>query len=307
MSKILVVGSINMDMVVRTAHMPAPGETVLGWDFKTIPGGKGANQAVGISRLGGQVVMIGKLGRDEFGQTLRDTLHKEQIDVSHIRFSDDAPNGIALITLDGAGQNCIVVASGANMALTPEEVIESWQQIKPVDVVVTQLEIPVGCVMAAAKVAKEAGAKVILIPAPAQDLPDELLSRVDILVPNESELELLTAEKICHEQQAEAAARRMLEKGVGQVVLTLGSRGALVVEREKVAIKLSPYQVDVVDTTAAGDAFVAGLAFKVAEGAPLLDATNFGNAAGALAVTQLGAQPAMPTLKKVENLLNTKI
>jgi ribokinase len=305
MANILVLGSINMDMVVRAKHLPAPGETVLGRDFKTIPGGKGANQAVGIARLGAQVAMCGKLGEDEFGQALRDNLVAEGIDVSQIRVAEEAPSGIAIITLDEAGQNSIVVASGANMKIAPEEVISAWKNINHVDVVVMQLEIPLECVVAAAGLAKESGAKVILNPAPARALPSELLSVVDVLVPNESETEILTGEKIEDDAQAEMAADSLLAKGVKQVVLTLGSRGALVVEQGQEAVFLPAFPVKVIDTTAAGDAFVAGLSVRLAEGASLAEAANFGNAAGAIAVTRLGAQPAMPTRSEVEKLLNT--
>lgn len=304
MARVLVIGSINMDMVVRAEHLPTPGETVLGRDFQTIPGGKGANQAVGAARLGAQVAMYGKLGKDEFGQVLRDNLTAEGIDVTQIGVAEDVPSGIAIITLDETGQNSIVVASGANMQINPEEVITAWNNIKPVDVVVMQLEIPVACVTAAARVAKESGAKVVLNPAPARALPDDLLSMVDVLVPNESETEILTGEKIEDDHQAIMAAGKLLAKGVGHVILTLGSRGAMVVEQNKEAVILPPHSVDVVDTTAAGDAFVAGLSVRLAEKAYLVEAARFGNAAGALAVTRLGAQPAMPTREEVEKLLN---
>ncbi len=305
MSHIIVVGSLNMDLVVRAPHLPIPGETVLGNDFQTIPGGKGANQAVGAARLGANVTMIGCVGNDDFGKSLRANLQKEGVDTTHILTIPDSPTGIAAITLDEDGQNCIVVASGANMKLTPEDVEKAFSQIEKVDVVILQLEIPLDCVEAAARLGQERGAKIVLNPAPARQLSDILLSQTDVLVPNESETSPLTDLPVDTPSQAETAAQSLFDKGVGSVILTLGSRGALVLDGNSPATQLSPHQVDVIDTTAAGDAFVAGLSVGLGEGMSLVEAAKLGNATGALAVTKLGAQPAMPTQEEVSSLCNS--
>lgn len=302
MTKIVVVGSLNMDLVVRAPHLPAPGETVLGRGFQTVPGGKGANQAVGIARLGAEVIMVGRVGADDFGNALRANLEKEGINATHILTDEFAPTGIATITLDETGQNSIVVASGANMQLTPEDVKKAFEQIQDVDVIVLQLEIPQDCVEAAARLGQDLGAKVVLNPAPARQLNDILLSQTDVLVPNESETSLLTGLPVETDSQAKAAAQALFKKGVGSVVLTLGSRGALVLDGKMPAIKLFPHQVDVVDTTAAGDAFVAGLSVGLGEKMSLVEAAKLGNATGALAVTKMGAQPSMPRKEDIERV-----
>lgn len=312
MPHIVVVGSINMDLVVRAPVHPAPGETVLGSDFHTIPGGKGANQAVAASRLcgrmaapsGSTVSMIGRVGRDEFGKSLLENLRKEKINTDSISIDPEAASGIAMITLNAAGQNTIVVASGANMRLTPDMVQEAWKQLGKIDVVVMQLEISVDCVVEAAILANDCGAKVILNPAPARELPDELYHLIDVIAPNETETGKLTGLPVGTPGEVERAARRLLSKGVGAVVLTLGSRGAFVMDKSGITTRLENHQVRVVDTTAAGDAFIGGLAAGLAEGAPLIRAAELGNAAGALAVTRLGAQPSMPTRPEVEQLLS---
>jgi ribokinase len=306
MSHIVVVGSLNMDLVVRTPHMPIPGETVLGRDFRTIPGGKGANQAVGAARLGAQVSMVGRVGADGFGETLRANLQANGIDTTHVLTDTKAPSGVALITLDATGQNTIVVASGTNMCLTPADVCAAFTQTGKVDVVVLQLESPLECVLEAARQGKARGAKIVLNPAPAQPLSDALLALVDVLVPNESEAALLSGQHVDTPEQAENAARQLFARGVGAVVLTLGSRGALLVSPSAPGIHFPPYNVQVIDTTAAGDAFVAALSVGIADELPLEKAVQQANAAGALAVTKMGAQPSMPTKKEVDELITYK-
>jgi len=300
MPHIVVVGSLNMDLVVRTPHMPAPGETVLGDDFQTILGGKGANQAVAAARLGARVSMVGRVGQDAFGEALLDNLQAEGVDVRYVPVDDAAPSGVALITVDETGQNSIVVASGANWRLTAGDVQTALSEIGDFDVLVMQLESPLPAVEAAARFAHEQGARVVLNPAPAQALPTDLLALVDVLIPNESETSLLTRLPVESMSQADEAAQALLSQGVGAVVLTLGSRGALVVEPDWEAVHLPSHAVEVVDTTAAGDAFVAGFATHWAEGANLVEAARWGNAAGALAVTKMGAQPSAPTRDEVE-------
>jgi ribokinase len=305
MKHILVVGSINMDLVVRVPQMPVPGETVLGDAFQTFPGGKGANQAVGAARLGGQVTMVGKVGEDGFGSELRASMAADGINLEHVTVDPSVSTGIAMITVDETGQNSIVVASGANMALTPKDVTRAWGQLESVDVVVLQLEIPAACNLQAARLGKEMGAKVILNPAPARPLSAELLQLVDVIVPNEKETSLLTGLPVDTLAQVEAAAQVLLKLGVGSVVLTLGSRGALVLEASGAVSRLESHSVEVVDTTAAGDAFVAGLSVRLAQGASLAEAAVFGNASGALAVSRMGAQPSLPTREEALRLVDS--
>ena len=302
MPHIVVVGSLNMDLVVRTHRMPGPGETVLGDDFQTIPGGKGANQAVAAARQGARVSMVGRVGDDAFGQTLRSSLQAEGIDISHVKVDSTAPTGIAMITLDEAGQNSIVVAPGANAQLTAEDVETALNAAGAFDALVMQLETSLPAVQAATRMAHEHGAKIILNPAPAQPVPAELLTLVDVLIPNESETSMLSGLPADSPEQAEEAAQVLLDQGVGAVVLTLGAHGAVVLEPGQEVVHLPPYLVDVVDTTAAGDAFVAALATRWSEGVSLWEAAYCGNKAGALAVTKLGAQPSLPTWAELEQL-----
>jgi len=300
MPHIVVVGSLNMDLVVRTHHMPGPGETVLGDDFQTIPGGKGANQAVAAARQGARVSMVGRVGDDAFGHTLRSSLQSEGVDIGHVKVDSTAPTGIAMITLDGAGQNSIVVAPGANAQLTAEDVETALNAAGAFDALVMQLEISLPVVQAAARMAHEHGAKIILNPAPVQPVPAELLTLVDVLIPNESETSMLSGLPADSPEQAEQAAQVLLDQGVGAVVLTLGAHGAAVLEPGQEVVHLPPHLVDVVDTTAAGDAFVAALATRWSEGISLWEAAHCGNKAGALTVTKLGAQPSLPTRPEVD-------
>jgi len=306
MSHIVIVGSLNMDLVVRVPHMPEPGETVLGVGFQQIPGGKGANQAVGAARMGAKVTMIGRIGSDDFGRELTENLSREGIDISNVTVDENEPSGIAMITVNEQGQNSIVVASGANMALTPEEIRSAWQRINDIDVVVMPLEISLGCIEEAVRLAVQDNVKVVLNPAPAQKLSDELLGNIDVLVPNENETTLLTGLSIESIAEAETAAKKLLDKGSKAVVLTLGSRGALLVRNEIPAEIIAPFEVEVVDTTAAGDAFVAALSVGISDQLSLEDAVYQANAAGALAVTRMGAQPCMPTQSEVQELLENQ-
>ena len=307
MPSVTIVGSLNMDLVVRVAHLPASGETILGRDYHTIPGGKGANQAVAAARLGGVVHMVGRVGQDNYGQTLRSNLSAEGINVEFVQVDLESASGVALITLDEAGSNTIVVAPGANMVLTPHDVFQAFKHIASMDVVVVQMEVSLECVQEAARAGRARGAKVVLNPAPARPLSDDIYKNVDVLVPNETETGLLTGLPVDTLEQAEQAANHLLEMGVGAVVLTLGGRGALVVTPGESSIHIPPHLVQVIDTTAAGDAFVAGLAVGLAEGLNLAEAARLGNSAGAIAVTRLGAQPSMPTRKDVVRMLEGRI
>ncbi len=301
---IVVVGSLNMDLVVRVPHIPAPGETVLGGPFTTVPGGKGANQAVAAARLGAQVTLIGRVGDDAFGEQLLASASAESIDIRHVGRDADAATGVAMITVAADGQNNIAVASGANYRLTAEMVREAWRDLADVDVLVMPLETPLETIDTAVALANEAGAAVVLNPAPARNLPSHILAGVHVLVPNESETAQLSGLPIDSAADTQKAAQRLLAVGVDHVVLTLGSRGALVLNGTSAEFTpIAPFAVDVVDTTAAGDGFVAGLAVALGEERPLVEAAQFANAVGALAVTRHGAQPAMPTRDAVAQLI----
>jgi ribokinase len=303
-AKIIVVGSINMDLVIRSPRIPAPGETIIGGDFRHIPGGKGANQAVAAARLGAQVSMVGRVGWDAFAQSLLDNLAEAGVDHTHVVRDVGTATGVALITVDDAGENTIVLASGANMRLSPADVEAAESAIAAARVLLLQLESPLQAVTRAAEVASAHGVKVILnpAPAPAEPLPAELLALVDVLIPNETETSLLTGLPVGNQSQAEAAAATLREMGVGTLILTLGARGALLAHEEQSEL-IPAFKVTPVDTTAAGDAFVGGLGTALAEGKPLAEAVRWGNAAGALAATQLGAQPSLPSREALEELL----
>jgi ribokinase len=292
---IIVVGSLNMDLVVRAAHLPQPGETILGSDFQTFPGGKGANQAVAAARLGGMVRMVGCIGNDAFGSELAQNLTADNVDHQFVR-RDTAPTGVALITLDSHGQNTIVVASGANFQLSPTDIDAAEALFHQAAVLVLQLESPVPSIQRAIALAARHHIPVILNPAPAQALDRELLAQIDYLIPNQTELTMLTGE---HELAPAAANLRAL--GVGCVIVTLGGDGVYATS-DQGEIRLAAHQVTVVDTVAAGDAFVGGFAVGIAEGMSLADALALGNAAGAIAVTRAGAQPSLPTRAEVEAL-----
>ena len=294
---IVVVGSLNMDLVVRAPRHPQPGETLLGAEFRTFPGGKGANQAVAAARLGGQVKLIGRVGADAFGDALLETCTRDGVDTRHVERLEDAPTGVALITVDDAGQNTIVVVPGANGKLSPPDLLAAAPAFEGASVVVMQLEVPLLTVIYAADLARRHGARVVLNPAPAQPLSATGLEQVDVLIPNQSEAALLTG---C--ASAGDAARRLIALGVRSVVVTMGERGVLIAEGETATL-LPAHQVSVLDTTAAGDAFVGAFAVALAEGRTVLEAAAWGNAAGALAVTRAGAQPSLPARAELERFL----
>jgi ribokinase len=303
MVHVVVVGSINMDLVVSAERIPMPGETVLGHGFNTFPGGKGANQAVAAARQGAAVSFIGCIGVDSFGEELLNGLKAEHIETRNMIVSEDAPSGVALITLDSSGQNSIVVASGANSQLTSRQIRQKAGIFSDADVLLLQLETPLGTMIAAAEQAKEKNVIVVLNPAPAQPLPKELLTLVDVLVPNESETALLTGQPVETMEQVKSGALGLIAQGVASVVVTLGSRGAFLVMEDGSAIHVPSFPVDVIDTTAAGDSFVGAFAVALAGGLSLEKAVLRGCAAGALATTRLGAQPSIPTKKAVDELI----
>ena len=305
MARITVIGSLNMDLVTHAPRIPAPGETVIGGDLATVPGGKGANQAVAAARLGAQVTIVGHVGSDVFATRLLETLAADQIDQRYVTPVEGA-SGVALIVVDAQGQNSIVVASGANAQMTPDDVDAAEEAIRSADVLVLQLEIPLASVRRAAELARQHNVTVVLNPAPAQSLPADLLANVDILIPNESETTTLTGLPVDDTASLQAATAQLLGQGVANVILTLGERGALLAGRatDGALRHFAPFAVaQVVDTTAAGDAFVGALATALAEGRDLIEAVRQGNAAGALTVTAAGAQPSLPTKQAVAALL----
>ena len=301
---ILVVGSLNMDLVVRLPELPRPGETRLGGTFATFPGGKGANQAVAAARLGARVTLIGRVGQDAFGRQLLDSLAAEGIDQTHVSLDPVQPTGVALIQVDARGENTIAVASGANFALSEAHLRDAWSRIEPPDWLVMPLEMPIETVEAAARLAEAAGVGVILNPAPARPLPAELLRRVDVLVPNQHEAAILAGRSGSSDQDIRNAAADLRTQGASGVIVTLGERGALILDRHASAPVIVPaYPVEAIDTTAAGDCFVGALAVALAEQRSLPDAAAFASAAAALSVTHSGAQPSMPTRQELASFL----
>ncbi len=290
---IVVIGSINRDLTVVTASLPKPGETVMGRRHYSGGGGKGANQAVAAARLGSRVAMVGRVGDDEHGTTLRTALQDEGIDVAGIGVDPELPSGLAVITVDDNAENTIVVSPGANARLSPEHL--DSELVAGAQVVLAQLEIPLETVSAAARIATGI---FVLNPAPAQQLPDELLAGVDILVPNRPELSVLTGRDEPITVEAATAAAASLRHG-GPTVVTLGAAGALVVEGDERVLVPAPV-VDPVDPTGAGDAFCGALAVSLSRGTDLVDAVTMAVVAGALATTRPGAQSAMPTALEVE-------
>ncbi|MFL5807498.1 MAG: ribokinase [Roseiflexaceae bacterium] len=300
--QIVVVGSLNMDLVTRTARRPARGETLLGESFGMFVGGKGLNQAIAAARQGAAVRMVGRLGGDDFGRRLRQTMAAESIDAQYVAEDDSTSTGIATIVVDAEGDNSIIVVSGANGHVGPADVERAAAAITGADALMLQLEVPLDAVIRAAQIARTAGVRVLLNPAPARPLPDELLRLVDVLTPNETETQILTGQRIDDDESAVRAADALLARGVGAAVLTLGARGALLAVGTG-HTRIPGYNVQVVDTTAAGDAFCGALAAQLARGRPLAEAVRYANAAGALATTVLGAEPAMPRLDAVERLV----
>lgn len=290
---IVVVGSLNMDLVVRMPQIPKPGETLLGGVFKNFPGGKGANQAVAAARLGAHVSMIGCVGDDAFGKELRAGLENDGVDTTHVLIHPEAATGVALIQVDTQGHNSIAVASGANFRLTGSDVEKAMQTIGRFDALVMPLETQLETVYTAAKIASGRGAIVILNPAPAQVLTRELLELVDVLLPNEHEIALMTGVPVHSVADVSLAVSELLQLGAKKVIVTMGAHGAVLFEEGR-ELRIPACRVQAVDTTAAGDCFVGALAVGLCEGKSLLAAGEFANAAAALSVTCEGAQPSLP-------------
>ena len=302
---IVVVGSSNTDMIIKLDHIPRPGETILGGEFVTAAGGKGANQAVGAARAGGNVTFVARVGRDMFGDKALAGFVKEGINTDHVVRDKAAPSGVALIFVAKDGENSIAVAGGANAMLSSVDVSNAKAVFRGASVLVMQLETPLQTVQTAAELAAKAGLRVILNPAPARPLPDKLLKKVSIITPNETEAELLTGIKVNSEAAAAKAASKLLARGVETVILTLGARGAYVANSSDRQL-VPGYKVKVVDTTAAGDIFNGALAVALAEGKVVSHAVRFANAAAAISVTRLGAQPSAPDRREIEKMLGEK-
>ena len=304
-SKIVVVGSSNVDLIIKGDKIPARGETVLGGTFYKAAGGKGANQAVAASRAGGEVSFISCVG-NEYGEESIEGFRRDGINVDHVKKDPDIATGIALILVDKNGENSISVASGANLRLSVSDIQNAQQLIRDADVLLMQLEIPLDVVEKAAQTAFDAGIKTILNPAPARPLSDELLSSVSILTPNETETEILTGMSVKNETDAMKAASLILKKGVDVVIVTMGSKGALLATRDETKI-IGGHKVEAKDTTAAGDVFNGALAVAIAENKSLDEAIRFANAAAAVSVTRMGAQPSAPTREEIDNMLSGSI
>jgi ribokinase len=300
--KILVVGSSNTDMIVKVPRLPRTGETLLGGEFVTAAGGKGANQAVGAARAGGEVTFIARVGRDMFGDRAVTGFVRDRINVNYVARDPHYPSGVALIFVAKSGANSIAVAGGANGRLSPTDVKQAKRAFAGATAVIMQLETPLETIQATAELASRAGVRVILNPAPALPLPDKLLKLVSILTPNEIEAELLTGIKVSDARAAARAADKLLARGVKTVILTLGALGAFVAGAN-VRQLVPGFKVKPVDTTAAGDIFNGALVVALGEGRTLSGAVRFANAAAAISVTRMGAQPSAPSRKEINRFL----
>jgi ribokinase len=303
MKRIIVIGSSNTDMVIKTEKLPAPGETILGGKFLMNPGGKGANQSVAASRLGGKVTFISKRGNDLFGNQAVGLLMREGVDIQYIVKDPDLPSGVALITVDSAGENSIVVAPGSNGNLLKEDIPSVIFDTGKFEILLLQLEIPIDTVEYSAVIASEHGIKVILNPAPARKLSDNLLKNTWLITPNETEAETITGVIITDIPSAERAAELIQERGVKNVIITLGEAGAYI-KSENYTGLIPGIKVKPVDTTAAGDVFNGALAVAISEGSDLKDAVIFANEAAAISVTRMGAQASAPYRNEINSQLH---
>lgn len=305
--RIVVVGSINMDLVVRCCVLPRPGETLSGTSFAEIPGGKGANQAIAAARLGAHVTMIGRVGDDAFGTTLKAALERDGIDTHCVHATPGISSGLAVISVEDSGQNSIVVVPGANGKLTTDDVKSASHMIRDADVVLLQFEVPMAVIAETIRIARSSEkTRIIVDPAPAsKELPPEVF-HADWLCPNETEAEALCGQAVCSVEDSHRAVRWMHSQGVANPVITMGAQGVVWCDEAGQCRTATPFAVTPVDTTAAGDAFAAALGVALAEGMSNADALRFACATGALATTKPGAQPAMPTRDAVEQLLQTQ-
>ena len=298
MKDILVVGSINMDLVINVDEMPKKGQTILGENFNQIPGGKGANQAVAVARLGGNVAMIGKVGQDNFGNKLIQTMNSDGVDTSFIKSEKDISTGVALITVDRSGENSIVVAPGANYEIEKKDIDKAKKLIEYSKIVITQLEMPIEIVEHTLSKAKENGKYTILNPAPAQVLDRDIIKNIDLLTPNETELEILSGINIKNEEDIRKAAQKLIDLGIKELIITLGDSGCIYVNKNTFK-KYDAYKVVPVDTTGAGDSFNAAIAVGLSHEKDIDEIIDFALKVGALAVTKEGAQSSLPYIDEV--------
>lgn len=302
MNRICVLGSMNMDIVLKVKNMPQVGETIMSKSMEKIAGGKGANQAVAAKRSGAEVYMIAKVGRDDNGMILTEELEKDNIDVRYVFKDDKEPTGMAIINVDDNGDNSIIVVSGANMAINSNEINSTEGAIEESNIVITQFETPMDMSIEAFKLAKKHDKLTILNPAPAREIDDELLKYTDIIIPNETEAALLTNIEVKDLDSGKRAAEEFFKKGVKCVIITLGEKGAAVITKENSEI-VPAYKVEAIDTTAAGDSFIGALSSTIdAENLSFEDikaAVRFGNKVSSIAVQRKGAQPSIPYLNEV--------
>lgn len=299
--KILVIGSLNMDMVIPVKELPQKGETILGGSPDYIPGGKGANQACAAGKLGGSVAMLGKVGRDEMGKALKANLAAAGVDVAHVEETPDAPTGMAVIYVSESGSNSIVVVPGANGLCGADYIEANEALIAAHDIIVLQLEIPYEAVFRAIRLAKKHRKLVVLNPAPAPDsLPEEVIASLDYFTPNETEMARIAGLPVGGVEEAVAAGKKLVAEGVGTVLATLGEAGALLVTKDQARV-IPSLRVKAVDTTAAGDTFNGAFVTALAEGMDEAEAIAFGNKAAAISVTRKGAQTSIPTREEVES------
>lgn len=300
-NKIIVIGSANTDMVISAEHFPQPGETIIGFGFMTNHGGKGANQAVAAARLGGDTAFIGKVGNDSFGHSMIDMMRHEGINVSHLMVSPSEPSGVALITTNKAGENTIVLDSGANAHLIPSDIVDAEEMLSQAGIILMQLESPIDTIVQAAAIGKKHGAYVVLnpAPAPATPLPKELLESVDLLIPNETEAAYISELNAVSEKNAYSAIDSIRRLGVSDVIITLGNKGVCALLDGK-KVNIPAFKVKAVDTTAAGDTFCGALCVALSEGKDMIEAIRFGCKAASVSVTRRGAQMSMPRLSELE-------
>ena len=302
MKKILVIGSLNMDTVIETPSMPEVGETISGRNITHIPGGKGANQAYSIGKLGGDIAMLGAVGDDSKGQKLIENLKSAGVDVSRVQVLRNTPTGQAFITVDDKGENSIIIIAGANGKVTKKLIDNNMDLLTQSDIVIMQLEIPLEIVEYIKDLVKNEKKIIILDPAPAvKEIPDSMWEGIDYIKPNETELQILTGMDVSNKKNIEIAARSLIKKGVKNVIVTLGGEGCMYIN-ENTEEFFPAYHVNVVDTTAAGDCFTAAFALALSQGKNWQEAIGFGQKASAIAVTRKGAQTSIPTRKEVEEM-----
>ncbi|MDG6235943.1 ribokinase [Glaesserella parasuis] len=301
-NKLCVLGSINVDHVIRVPYFPKAGETLTGYSYQIAYGGKGANQAVAAARCGANVHFIGAIGDDQIGKTMKQAFEQDGINTEAISVIENQSTGLAMIQVADLGENSIVISAGANADLSEALVEQHKSHIEQADILLMQLESPLQAVAKAAKIAKKAGVKVVLNPAPAQPLPDSLLSQIDIITPNETEAEILTGIKVTNEQTAAVAANYFHQLGIETVLITLGSKGLFYSEKGQGEI-IPGFRVDAVDTTAAGDTFNGAFVTALLEGKSPKESIRFAHAAAAISVTRMGAQTAIPRREEIEALL----